>query len=186
MSDESRLFTRPFAAICLAAFFFYLSFYALLTILPLYVTAIGGTPFHVGLIIGLFACVAMLSRPPAGWIIDTRGVRVVLLLGMIVFLLASIGYVGAHSVAAILFVRLFHGLGMGLFPTAATVVVAEVTPPARRGEAMGWFGIANGFGFMLGPALGSPLATWLGFPALFLAAGGAAGLGLACVLSREA
>src|SRR5512142_1065593 len=126
MNAEERLFTRPFTAICVAAFFFYLSFYALLTILPLYVTAIGGTSFHVGLITGLFAFVAMLSRPPAGWIIDTRGVRIVLLLGMIVFLFASLGYLIAHSVSAILAVRMFHGIGMGLFPTAATVVVAEV------------------------------------------------------------
>ncbi len=47
---------------------------------------------------------------------------------------------------------------------------------------MGWFGIANGLGFMLGPALGSPLAAWLGYPALFLATGLAAALGLACIL----
>ncbi len=183
MNAADRLFTRPFTAICLAAFFFYLSFYALLTVLPLYVTAIGGTSFHVGLITGVFAFVAMLSRPPSGWIIDTRGSHIVLILGLVIFVAASMAYIAAHSVAAILVVRLFHGLGMGLFPTAATVVVAEVTPPARRGEAMGWLGIANGVGFMLGPAGGSPLAAWLGFPALFLAAGLAAGIGLVCVLA---
>ena len=183
ISDADRLFTRPFTAICLAAFFFYVSFYALLTILPLYVKAIGGTPFQIGLIIGLFAFVAMLSRPPAGWMIDTRGVRIVLVLGMLVFVIASFAYMAAHSVVTILIVRLFHGLGMGLFPTAATVVVAQVTPPTRRGEAMGWFGIANGLGFMLGPGLGSPLAAWLGFPALFTASGLAAAAGLGCLLA---
>ncbi len=181
MTDTGRLFTRSFTAICLAAFFFYVSFYALLTILPLYVKAIGGTPFQIGLIIGLFAFVAMLSRPPAGWVIDTRGVRIVLVVGMLVFLAASFAYIAAHSVLAILIIRVFHGVGMGLFPTAATVVVAQVTPPARRGEARGWFGIANGLGFMLGPGLGSPLAAWLGFPALFTASGLAAAVGLGCL-----
>jgi predicted MFS family arabinose efflux permease len=102
---------------------------------------------------------------------------------MLVFVIASVAYMAAHSVVTILIVRLFHGLGMGLFPTAATVVVAQVTPPTRRGEAMGWFGIANGLGFMLGPGLGSPLAAWLGFPALFTASGLAAAAGLGCLFA---
>jgi len=123
----------------------------------------------------------MVLRPPAGWIIDTRGYRAVLLAGMAIFMLASFGYVIAHSVTMVLALRLFHGMGMGLFPTAATVVVAEVAPPARRGEAMGWFGIANSVGLIIGPAVGTPIATGAGFRTLFLVAGGMALIGLVCI-----
>jgi len=182
MPADPPLFTRSFAVICLATLFFYLSFYLILPVMPLFVAAMGGTSFQIGLIIGLFAFVAMVLRPPAGWIIDTRGCRVVLLVGMLVFLLASLGYTVANSVAAVLTLRLFHGVGMGLFPTAATVVVAEVTPPERRGEAMGWFGIANSVGLIVGPAAGMALSGWLGYPALFLMAAGVAALGLLCIL----
>ena len=181
MPADSPLFTRSFTIICLATFFFYLSFYLILPVMPLYVAAMGGTSFQIGLIIGLFAFVAMILRPPAGWIIDTRGCRLVLLAGMLVFLLASLGYTLANSVATVLTLRLFHGLGMGLFPTAATVVVVEVAPPARRGEAMGWFGIANSVGLIIGPAVGTPIATEAGFRTLFLVAGGMALIGLVCI-----
>ena len=182
MPADSPLFTRSFTIICLATFFFYLSFYLILPVMPLYVAAMGGTSFQIGLIIGLFAFVAMILRPPAGWIIDTRGSRLVLLGGMLVFLLASLGYTVANSVAAVLMLRLFHGMGMGLFSTAATVVVAEVAPPARRGEAMGWFGIANSVGLIVGPAAGMASSGWLGYPMLFLMAAGVAALGLLCIL----
>lgn len=181
MSAGPPLFTRPFVVICLATLFFYLSFYLILPVMPLYVAGMGGTSFEIGLIIGLFAFMAMILRPPAGWIIDTRGTRVVLVAGMAIFMLASLGYVFTRSVTAILLLRLFHGMGMGLFPTAATVVVAEVAPPARRGEAMGWFGIANSAGLVIGPALGVPIAAGAGFRTLFLVAGGVAWMGLLCI-----
>jgi MFS family permease len=179
--SQTRLFTRPFVITCLATFFFYLSFYLILPVMPLYVAGMGGTSTQIGLIIGFFAFMAMILRPPAGWIIDTRGSCLVLVAGMAIFFLSSLGYVLSRSVRAVLALRLFHGMGMGLFPTAATVVVAELAPPARRGEAMGWFGIANSVGMVFGPAAGTSVAGRMGFPVLFLVAAGVALLGLLCV-----
>ncbi|HWT81120.1 MAG TPA: MFS transporter, partial [Candidatus Methylomirabilis sp.] len=120
-------------------------------------------------------------RLPAGWIIDARGCWSVLLAGIAIFMLASPGYIIVRSFPAVMALRLFHGIGMGLFPTAATVVVAEVAPALRRGEAMGWFGIANSAGLIIGPVLGTGIASGLGFPALFLTAGAIALLGLVCL-----
>lgn len=176
------LFTRPFGLICLATGFFYLSFYLILPVMPLYVASLGGSSAQIGLIIGYFATMAMLMRPPSGWLIDTRGTRPVLLAGLAIFLLGSLGYILTRSVQPILALRLFHGIGMGFFPTAATVVIAELAPAARRGEAMGWFGIANSLGLILGPAAGPAVASRFGFPALFLLAAASAGLGILCVL----
>lgn len=59
MPADSPLLTRSFTIICLATFFFYLSFYLILPVMPLYVAAMGGTSFQIGLIIGLFAFVAI-------------------------------------------------------------------------------------------------------------------------------
>jgi MFS family permease len=182
MPADPPLATRPFVLICLATLFFYLSFYLILPVMPLYVASLGGTPIQLGLIIGLFSAMAMVVRPPAGWIIDTRGSRQVLVAGMVIFLLASLGYVLIRSVDAILALRVFHGLGMGLFPTAATVIVAELAPLARRGEAMGWFGIANSAGLIVGPVLGPALANGIGYPVLFLLAASVALLGCVCLL----
>ena len=175
------LFTRPFLFICLATGCFYFSFYLILPVMPLYVASLGGTSSQIGLIIGLFAFMAMVLRPPAGWLIDTRGTRPILVAGMSVFLLASLGYIATTGVQAILALRLFHGIGMGLFPTAATVVIAELAPPLRRGEAMGWFGITNSLGLILGPVLGPAIAARLGFPPLFLLAAGIAAVGVGCI-----
>jgi MFS family permease len=178
-TPPTPLFTTSFTLTCLATFFFYGSFYLILPVMPLYVAAMGGTSLQLGLIIGCFAFTAMVLRPPAGWVVDTRGPRPVLVAGVSIFLLASLGYAIAPSVVAVLGLRVFHGIGMGLFPTAATVVIAELAPRHRRGEAMGWFGIANSIGLVVGPTIGTAMATRMGFLALFLTAGGVASLGLA-------
>jgi MFS family permease len=146
------------------------------------VAGLGGTSSQIGLIIGLFAFMAMILRPPSGWLIDTRGNRPVLLAGMAIFLLASLGYILTPSVQGILALRLFHGMGMGLFPTAATVVVAELAPPARRGEAMGWFGFANSLAFVAGPTAGLAVVGGAGYTSLFLLAAGVAAMGIVCIL----
>jgi MFS family permease len=182
MTADAPLFTRPFVLTCLATFFFYLSFCLILPVMPLYVAELGGTSTQIGLIIGCFAFMAMVFRPPAGWIIDTQGNHLVLVAGMAIFMFASLSYIVVRSVEAILLLRLFHGMGMGLFPTAATVVVAELSPLARRGEAMGWFGMAYSVALILGPTAGTAVARGLGYPELFLIAGGTALLGLLCVL----
>ena len=182
MTAAPPLLTRSFLLICLATGFFYLSFYLILPVMPLYVAGLGGTSGQIGLIIGLFAFMAMILRPPSGWLIDTRGNRPVLLAGMAIFLLASLGYILTPTVHGILALRLFHGMGMGLFPTAATVVVAELAPPARRGEAMGWFGFANSLAFVAGPTAGLAVVGRAGYMTLFLLAAGAAAMGIVCIL----
>jgi MFS family permease len=181
-----RLSTGPFVFICLAAAFFYLSFYLILPVMPLYVQGLGGTPTQIGLLIGYFAAMAMVLRLPAGWLIDRRGSRPILWIGMAIFLLAPLGYTLVDAVGPILWLRLVHGIGMGLFPTAAAVVVAELSPAERRGEAMGWFGIASSIGLIVGPAAGPVIASHLGFTALFLLCGGMAGLGLLCLFPLPA
>ncbi|MBI4536853.1 MAG: hypothetical protein HY712_02720 [candidate division NC10 bacterium] len=55
MTSAPSLFTRPFLFICLATGCFYLSFYPILPVMPLYVSSLGGTPTQIGLIIGYFA-----------------------------------------------------------------------------------------------------------------------------------
>jgi MFS family permease len=46
---------------------------------------------------------------------------------------------------------------------------------------MGWFGVANSVGMIIGPAAGAGVAAWLGYQAMFLLAAGIAGAGLACL-----
>lgn len=158
---------RPLALLWTGSFAFYLSFYLLLSVLPLYARAAGVTDQAIGLIIGCFAFASMLVKPWAGWGSDRFGRKPLLLLGSVIFLAASLAYGVSGSALALLLVRLLHGSGMGLYPTAASAAVADLAPPARRGELLGVLGAAANVAMALGPLAGMEVATRLGFRGLF-------------------
>lgn len=176
LTAESRphLLTLGFALTCLSAFFFFLSFYLLLPTLPLYALQHGMGESEIGLIIGAFALTSLVVRPYVGRAIDRRGRKGMLLLGTAVFLTASLAYHYTRTVGSLLALRLLHGSGMGFFTTAASAVVTDLAPTARRGEAMGYFGMAANLAMAVGPALGMRLISDGTFSGLFLAAGGVA------------
>jgi len=152
-----RIVSRHFVLLWGASFVFFFSFYLLLPALPLYARTLGIPDSQIGFIIGLFAVSSMVVKPVAGWAADRWGRKPLMLAGAALFACASALYGWSVTVGALLAVRLIHGAGMGLFPTASASMVADLAPPARRGEAMGLWGAAANVALALGP-LG---AVWL-------------------------
>ncbi|MFQ5830196.1 MAG: MFS transporter [Candidatus Methylomirabilia bacterium] len=179
-TPAGRLATRQFVLLWSASFAFFFSFYLLLPTLPLYAQRLGIAESAIGLIMGFFALSSMVMKPWAGWAADRYGRRPLLLAGTLIFLASALLYGWSRTAGALLLVRIFHGAGMGLYPTSATAIVGDLAPPARRGEAMGFFGVASNLALALAPALGVWVAEGLGFPLLFAtsAVAGALALGL--------
>ena len=163
-----RVAVRPFVVLCGSSLLFYLSFQLLLSVVPLHTVRLGGRETHVGLITGLFAGTAMVLRPVAGVLVDALGRRPLILAGATIFILSSLGYTVVGTVAGLLALRVVHGAGMGLAPTAATVMVADVSPPDRRGEAMGVYSLTITTGNAVGPWLGIELYRRIGPEPTFL------------------
>ena len=125
----------------------------------------------------------MAVKPWAGWAADRYGRLPLLVAGALLFLVTALLYGWSRTVGALLLIRVVHGAGMGLYPTSATAVVADIAPPDRRGEAMGVIGAAGSLALALGPFLGIWVAERHGFPALFTGSAVAAALALALTLS---
>jgi MFS family permease len=163
------------------AFSFFLSFYLLLSALPLYARDLGVPERLIGTVIGGFAFASMLAKPWAGWASDRFGRRPVMAIGAVFFVIAPLGYLASATVTSLVAVRLLHGLGMGFYPTAASAVVADLAPPERRGEALGVFGAFANVALALGPIAGASIGQRTGFRTLFLVAAGIAVVGLLLV-----
>ena len=132
----------PLRAVVPAAFAVFLSFFLLLSVLPLYARALGVADGAIGVVMGAFALSAMVLRPWAGWAADRYGRRPLMLAGSLLFVLASPAYALAAGAAGLTAVRLLHGAGMGLFPTAASAVqtAAAMTCPGclRTRSGLRW------------------------------------------------
>jgi MFS family permease len=174
---------RQFALLWLGAFAFFLSFLLLLGALPIFTRRLGASDASVGLIMAAFGVTSLLLRPLAGWGADRYGRRPLMVAGATVFVVTSVAYGWAAGAVSLLLVRLAHGCGMGLYPTAASAMVADLAPPRRRGEILGFYGAAGSVALAVGPVTGIAIVERAGFGALFWTAGAVAALSVAATLA---
>ena len=184
---QGVLFTRNYVLLCVGAFLFSGSMFVLFAVLPLFVVdELHGAESQVGLIMGAFALAAVLTRPLSGQLVSIWSRKSGLSLGTFIYFLAPVLYTLAGSVPVMLGLRFFHGIGIAIYTTASSVFVADLSPPARRGEAMGYYGMALNLSMTIGPALGAYLVGRIGFINLFwLSAGLALTSFLLTLLLRE-
>ncbi len=175
------ILTRNFVFLCVSTAFFFGSFQMMIPTLPLYIERLSGSRSSVGLIVAVFMLTSIVSRPITARLVDKGYASPMMLSGAANFVVSSLGYLLATSVPALLFLRLFHGLGMSAFTTAGGWVLAEIAPPHRRGEASGYYGLAGNIAMASAPAIGVAVLEATNFSVLF-AASATAGL-MALVLS---
>ncbi len=166
-----------------ATMLLFFSFQPLFPVLPLYVSAIGGSPADNGLATWVFAAAALISRPLAGVLADRWGRKPVLLLGAILFGGGPPLYALGANLPLLLAARVVHGVGMALFSTAYQAFIADLLTPERYGEGLGLANVASMVPMVVGPLFGEYVAQACGFRALFLILGLVGGVGLIVTLA---
>jgi MFS family permease len=141
---------------------------SMLPILPTYIKATGASDHEVGIIMGAFAVGLLLFRPRMGQLIDTRGRKSVMLLGIIVAAIAPLLYPTIDHPVWLIGTRIFHGLSIAAFTTSYSTLVADLAPPENRGELIGYMSLVNPIGMAIGPALGGYLHPVIGDRAFFV------------------
>jgi len=142
--------------------------FLLFAVLPVFVVEeLHGADSQVGLIMGVFAVSALLARPMSGRLVDQWSRKTVLSIGAALYCLAPALYTQATSVPVMLGLRFFHGFGIAAYTTAAGVFVADIAPPSRRGEGMGYYGMSLNLAMTIGPALGVLLIGHISYDTLF-------------------
>lgn len=156
-----------------------MSMFLLFAVLPVFVVQeLHGAKSQVGLIMGAFALSAVLARPASGRIVDVWSRKAGLGIGSLIYCVAPVLYIQASSVPIMLGLRFFHGIGIAIYTTAGSVMAADLCPPSRRAEGMGYYGMSMNLAMTVGPAVGAALAPMIGFTNLFWLSAGLALLGL--------
>ncbi len=111
-----------------------------------------------------FAIAGFFAGPVLGNLGDRYGRRPVLILSMIAFAIDYALMAAAPSMAWLFVGRRHRAASPGATFGPASAVIADVTPPEKRGAVFGMVGAAFGVGFILGPALGG-ISSLLGLRA---------------------
>lgn len=150
--------------------------------LPFYAIELGADELAVGMMTGVIATVALVTRPFVGSLIDMGHGIAPLMAGALVFALCSAGYWMSSSVAELLALRALSGIAIAMFVTSSQTLAANLAPIRRRGEGMSMMGVASTLAQGFAPSAGVALTQASGYPGLF-AASTAAGLVSAALAS---
>ena len=160
---KDKLVTPSYCFILAANFLLYFGFWLLVPVLPFYLSEI----FHasnstIGIVLSCYTISSLCIRPFSGYLLDTFARKPLYLLAYFIFTLIFAGYMVAGLLTLFIIFRVIHGISFGMVTVGGNTVVIDIMPSSRRGEGLGYYGLANNIAMSIGPMFG-----------LFLHSGGA-------------
>jgi MFS family permease len=179
----AEILSRDFVLLFIASCFFIGSLYLLLPILPLYMKeTAGASTVQVGLLVGALTFSSFVLRPVVGYSGDKVGMKPLMLLGAVDFIIASLLYMVTRSIWSLAILLVFHGAGVACYHTTSLAFVGVISPKSRRGQSMAWFQSSFNLGIMVAPIMGEFLMDRFGFTEVFIAAAAVAAASLVALM----
>jgi len=166
-----RLLTPAFIRLAVADLAYFTATGVAIYTLPLWVTGpVGSDKSGAGLAFGAFAVSALILRPVAGRLSDTRGRRPLLVGGALLSAFGMLGTAYADTLLLVVLLRLLLGVAEAAFFVAALAALADLAPASRMSEAISYNSLGLYLGLAFGPPLGELLVTSAGFTAAWYGA----------------
>jgi multidrug resistance protein len=172
---------RQLAVVFTIVFIDLVGFGIVLPLMPAYAATAHISPAQIGVLITSFSLLQLLFSPLWGSLSDRIGRRPVLLIVLVGSTASYVLFAFAHDFWALLASRVIAGT-MGATVGVAQAYVADITPPERRAQSLGFLGAAFALGFILGPAFGGLLYSY-SHSAAGVAAAGLCGLNALAALA---
>ena len=164
VTKRERAFTL--AGIMVALFLGALDQTIVATAMPRILQELNGLSLYTWVVTAyLLASTAMI--PIYGKLSDLYGRKVVVLVGVLLFLAGSVLSGQSQSMTELIIFRAVQGLGSASIFSTAFTVVADIFTPAERGRYQGLFGAVFGTASVLGPWLGGILTDTLSWRWVF-------------------
>lgn len=154
------------ATLALSGFVTSFGAHVVATNLPTYAETVGAGAFTIGLLIAIYDFAELFAKPAAGVVADRRGMKPVLLIGLIVFIIGSLLFLIVNP-KLLLVVRFVQGLGAAALSTVSISLVSRHFETGR-GRAFGVYNAIKGAGYVIAPAAGGFLANRYGFATIFV------------------
>lgn len=108
----------------------------------------------LGWIVTAYMLTTTVTVPIAGKMSDLFGRRLMLVIGVIVFVLGSLFSGTAGSIDALIWSRALQGIGGGIITANAFTIVGDLFVARERGKWQGLIGAVFGISSLIGPLLG--------------------------------
>lgn len=165
--EKESIFTPTFVINTLISFLFYIVFYVLTSSIGTYALQ----QLHQSTVVSLslssvFVIGALIGRVWTGINITRIGMKRLLYIGGIIFLVLTFGYYLTTNIPLLFLIRVIQGAGFGIGATASGTIAGHVVPASRRGEGIGYYALSVTLAAAVGPALSIMIYSSLGFGSL--------------------
>lgn len=152
---KERLITPSYCFIIAAHFLFCFGFWLLMPVLPFYLQEeFNVTKTAIGVVLSCYTVAALCIRPFGGYLLDTFARKPLYLLAYFIFMSMFMGYLLSGTLTLFIICRIVHGLSFGLTTVGGNTIVIDIMPSSRRGEGLGYYGLANNLAMSIGPMVG--------------------------------
>jgi MFS family permease len=166
---NEKIWTRDFILLILSNFLMYITYYAILSALPIYlVSDLNASKMQVGIVVGVYTIASVLVRPFSGFALDRFGRRTIFLLALILYTLLFAGYLFALTITLIIVLRFAQGLTWGITTVSGSTIATDNIPASKRGEGIGYFALSTTLGMSVGPIIGLFICHQWGYTTMFV------------------
>ncbi|HJT57310.1 MAG TPA: MFS transporter [Ktedonobacteraceae bacterium] len=149
------------------------SFLGLGLVMPLrslYGRQIGGSSTEIGLMTASYLLAGFLALPMIGLLANRFGTKKILWGGLVLHALLMLAYIPVQNPVLLIGLRALEGIASASVLPTTRALMNTIAPKARQGEALGMLSAAQTTGILVGPAVGTVLASQVGYTPSFLIA----------------
>lgn len=150
-------------------------------ILPFYLAdAFSASNTDIGSALSSYTLAALLMRPFSGYLMDSFSRKPLYIVAFVAYTIIFGSYILAWCLATFVVLRMLHGFAFGMVTVGGNTIVIDVMPSERRGEGVGYYGIANNMAMSVGPMIGLFLHAYHSYTFIFVCSCMVSALGLGC------
>jgi MFS family permease len=153
-SAREPLFTPRFISLWLFQFGTFFSAFQLFPVIPLRIMDLGASKAAAGLFLAVYTFSSAFAAPVMGTIADHVGRRRMLITASILFVFFSLLYGVVPWLPVVLVIAILHGAIWSSILSAASAIMTDFIPVARRTEGLAYWGLAPTAAIAIAPAVG--------------------------------
>lgn len=137
------------------------------TAIPQIVSDLGGFS-KFSWVFSIYLLAQTVTIPVYGKLADIFGRKVILIIGICIFLLGSVASAFSWDIFSLITFRGIQGLGAGSIMATVNTIAGDIYSVQERAKIQGWLSSIWGISAIAGPALGGALAAYISWRWIFL------------------
>ncbi len=136
--NTEKLWTKPYIIAVIIQVCIALGDFMLYSTIGIFARGLTSIELYIGLVTGMFSFASLVTRFFTGPVLDRFSKKAVLLIGIALCFIASVGYFFSYNVYILIIMRIINGFGYGLASAAIATMVSTMLPPKRLLEGVGY------------------------------------------------